>query len=294
MDKTKREKLAQKAREREAEEVGCGGLLRGIARNLHTGDEWEAEVAHKIDGPFYCPQCFSDVVIRKCAEKVDHFAHKARVSPVLGPKSKHLHDACAVEFRDAIGARYPDKRWEKERPIPASQKRKIPMLVPDVSGRMGDIAVAIEIQVSAMTLPKLLKRTRDYARRGINLVWVVPLSKPLGSDPFRPRLYERYLHSIFFGRVYYWWPGLGANVWPVHYGPAQRMLEYREWRQDGEDRSSGGYEVTYKVIRTPVYGPLLNLCDDFKAVARKSFTPDNERKAVPACLIWHDTLPQWW
>lgn len=240
MKSSDREARAAKARLREAEETGCHGLIRGIARTTRGDEEWEAELAHRDYGPFYCPACLSNVVLRKCVEKIDHFAHKSRLSPVLGPKQMLLHNACTEEICAELVSRFPDGNWAIERPILENKIRKIPTLVPDISGRMGEIRVAVEVQVSSLTIPRIVQRTRDYARRGIALVWIVPLSEPLGDQPFRPRLYERYLHSIFFGRTYYWWKGLGLTVKPVHYGPATREIEYREWYENGQLETSGG------------------------------------------------------
>lgn len=295
MNKQNREEIAAKAREREAEAAGCTGLLLGQARNLNTGAMWDAFQATKGDGPFYCQTCYSDVVVRKCSEKVDHFAHNARLSPVLGAKEMALHNACTKEICEALAARFADGKWQVERPIPRSKDGVIPLLVPDISGRMGNgVRVAVEVQVSALTVPKIIQRTTAYAQRNIALVWVVPLHGPMGTEPFRPRLYERYLHSIFRGRTYYWWPGLGATVKPMHYGPTRRMIPYSEWREEGEDRSAGGYLRRYKTIKVPVYGPDLDLADCFDSEFRGAFTPENERKQVPACRIWRDELEPWW
>lgn len=286
---------AAKAREHEAEEAGCTGLLHGFAVNLHTGARWAASLATRADGPFFCATCFSDVVVRKCAEKVDHFAHVARLSPVFGAKEIALHNACTREICEDLAARFPDGNWAVERPIRPSKDGVIPQLVPDISGRMGNkVPVVVEVQVSALTVPKIIQRTTAYAQRRLSLVWVVPLREPLGAEPFRPRLYERYFHSIFWGRVYYWWPGMGAIVQPVHYGPTTRLIPVSEWRENGEDMSAGGYMRRYKTIKMPVYGPPVHLAESFDSEFRGAFTPDNERKQVPACHIWRDRLDRWW
>lgn len=286
---------ASKARERDAEEAGCRGLLRGFARNLSTGELFSAAHATKHDGPFYCPTCYSDAVVRKCSEKIDHFAHSARLSPVLGVKEMLLHNACTREICDALSEKMPDGKWQVERPIPKSKNGEIPQLVPDISGRMRNgQRVAIEVQVSAMTLPKIIKRTLAYTQREIHLVWVVPLYKPLGNEPFRPRLYERYFHAMYWGRTYYWWPGMGDAVVPVHYGATKRVIPYSEWREDGEEKTAGGYLKRYKTVKVPVYGPEVTLTDSFDGRYRPKFTPENEKKEVPACLVWRDLSSPWW
>lgn len=286
--------LSEPSRHGEADDSGCFGLLDGFARNLKTHQKFFAQEARREDGPFYCPSCLSDAVLKKCTEKADHFAHSARTSPVLRPHEMELHNACTREICDALASRFPSGSWAVERPIPPNSQKKTPKLVPDVSGRIGGQRVVVEVQRSAMTLTQLIQRTWGYAQLGIPLVWIVPLREPLGVEPFRPRLYERYLHSMYFGRTYYWWRGLGLTLKPVHYGNATRHIEYREWVEAGEQQTAGGYDATYKTIKTPFYGPDVDLCEDFKAVQRAAFTPPNERKRVPPCLIWQDAKVPWW
>lgn len=85
------------------------------------------------------------------------------------------------------------------------------------------------------------------------------------------------------------------TIKPVHYGPASRHIEYAEWHdENGDQQEAGGYDRTYKIIKTPIYGRDLSIPDDFKSIFRHQFTPENERKAVPSCQIWHDILEPWW
>lgn len=279
---------------REAAEVGCSGLTGGSARNLYTHQIFDAETSTKADGPFYFAACRSDAVLHKCTEKIDHFAHIARLSPVLGLRETELHRRCKQEICTALAERHPDGKWAVERSIPAKVDQDIPELRPDISGRIFDQRVAIEIQASALTPTKIVKRSLAYSKRGIALLWIVPLHEPLGLEPIRPRLFERYLHSIYFGRAYYWWSGCSQTLIPVHFGPATRHVEYREWIEDGAQQSGGGYDTEYKIIKTPQPGPTLSIDGDFEVHQRGEFTPENERKKVPPCLIWRDTASPWW
>lgn len=279
---------------REAEEVGCFGLVGGWARNLYTHCECHASSCSKSDGPFYCPVCHSDAVVRKCAQKRDHFAHVARLTPVIGPKETELHKACKKEICTLLQNRHPSGNWETEREIRENKDKGISRLVPDISGRINGKPVVIEVQASALTIRRIVKRSRGYVQRGIAILWVVPLYEPLGDLPFRPRLYERYLHSIYYGRTYYWWAGQGVTLRPVHYGRAIRHVEYREWSEGGSIMSGGDYDAEYKIIKTPVCGRDIAIDEDFNIHSREQFVPENERKAVPSCLIWQDNLKSWW
>lgn len=281
-------------RQQEAEEVGCSGLVDGCAKHLYTHQIFYASQCTKNEGPFYCSECFSDAVVRKCHEKKDHFAHKARLSPAIGPEEGELHRQCKNEIASQLHERFPDGNWATERTIPERKDIKVPELRPDISGRINGVRVAIEVQASTLTIGKIVKRAQDYTKRGIALLWLVPLHEPLGVLPFRPRLYERYLHSIYYGRTYYWWAGLGLVLKPVHYGQELRHVEYREWYENGEHMEGGGYVAKYRIIKKPVYGADINIADDFVAHSRGEFVPENEKKTVPRCLIWRDRLNEWW
>jgi hypothetical protein len=100
---------------------------------------------------------------------------------------------------------------------------------------------------------------------------------------------------MYLGRTYYWWPGLAASVLPVHYGNSARLVPSSEWYRPGIGRIQvGGYEASYRTIKTPFCGPRLRISQDFAPRRRGSFVPENERKAVPACHLWLDRLAPWW
>ena len=76
----------------------CSGLAGQKARRKLDNQIVYADYATKSDGPFYCPVCLSDAIVRKCTEKVDHFAHSARQSPIIGKKDRFLHEQCQNEI----------------------------------------------------------------------------------------------------------------------------------------------------------------------------------------------------
>ncbi|MBC2734076.1 MAG: hypothetical protein HF981_06935 [Desulfobacteraceae bacterium] len=281
---------------READSVGCYGLLPGYAKNKVTNRKHFAESATKSDGPFYCPLCYSDAIIRKCVDKIDHFAHTARLSPIIKATEGHLHKECKEEICSELSKMFPEGKWDVERVIPERHYQDLPKLVPDISGRINDQRLAIEIQASSLSIKKIIRRIEGYSKRNIPILWIVPLSEPLGNKTFRPRLFERYLHSIYFGRTYYWSPGQGTTLTPVHYSLASRYIDYSEWRdENGEFQEAGGYDKYYKIIKKPLYGQLIKIETDFRLNYRKRpFTPPNESKSIPPSLTWQDRLNIWW
>lgn len=297
-EEEKRKEAAKRKLERDADEVGCDGLVTGNAVITREGRKVRPSEVTKLDGPFHCGKCLSDCVHRRCTEKLDHFAHKARLSPVLEPKNYRLHRDCQLEICDALRKVFPEGKWECERSIPANQAKGTPALVPDISGRINDLRVVIEVQASSMTIPKIVKRAAAYHDLGIAILWIVPLKKPFGDEIFRPRLYERYFHSIYFGRTYYWMHGDGLEVTPIHYGIAERWIDSKElYDSEGDSHSGGGYSKPYRIIKMPEYEPTkrrINITENFSRITRAAFTPWNERKHVPELTTWQDDLSVWW
>jgi len=287
----------QERRRREAEEFGCHGLLGGWAKRFVDHKSVSAFDVTKRDGPFFCPTCFSDAIIRKCVEKRDHFAHEAPLSPAVGGLEGNLHKECKSEIVSALIGKQPHGNWQVERTLKAKKKGtiQIPEVRPDISGRVDGQPVVIEVQASALSISQIIKRTTAYANWGISMLWVVPLKQPLGGSAFRPRLYERYFHMMYFGRTYYWWPGMGCRLLPVHFGTAMRDVPYAEWYETGGELVSvGGYEVPYKAIKKPVIEREACIVADCAPMERDPFVPENKKKTVPRSLLWFDGRNPWW
>lgn len=283
------------ATSQDAHEVGCYGLVAGLATRTRTGEKVHANEATRDFAPFHCAECLTDAVLRKCTDRIDHFAHKARLSPVVPRCETKLHKQCKEEIRDCLIDIFPAGNWACERPILPNKAKKIPLLVPDVSGRIGEFPVVIEIQASYLTISKIIQRAAGYNARKCAIIWIVPLTEDLGDHIFRPRLYERYLHSIYYGRTYYWLAGDGLMLRPIHYGVAYRHIDTSDWYDtNGELRQAGGYTRPYKIVKKPIYGKRTHLVKDFHWHRRREFVPLNEKRAVPPLITWQDTLTPWW
>lgn len=281
----------------DASESMCSGLLGKIAFQVKTNRPILAEDARKSDGPFYCRECLSDAIVRKCTEKDDHFAHKGRLSELFKSSESQLHLDCKEEILKGLKETFPHGKWEKERPINADKEKGFAALVPDLSGRIGDLPIAIEIQRSFLNVKKIQHRTKEYTKRGVAILWLVPVKMELGIEVFRPRLFEKYLHSMFYGRVYYWMPGYGTHVKPTHFGTSKRWIEETTWfdKDAMEERTEGGYWKNFKTIKKPTpCHKLLDLTKDFKFEQAEEWQPENEEMKIPQRLIYKDKLSKWW
>ncbi|HRH02382.1 MAG TPA: competence protein CoiA family protein [Bacteroidia bacterium] len=275
----------------------CLGLLKKSALKKSNNSSVYANQVTKSDGPFYCPACLSEAIVRKCTEKVDHFAHSARQSPVIKRNNK-LHNKCRDEILQHLQMAFPDGKWAAERAIPSNTEKDYKQVIPDLSGRINNLPVAIEIQLSPYTVKRIADKAIQYQKRNpkVSVLYVIPLSEELGDVPFRPRLYEKFLHSMFYGRVYYWTPNSGSNLIPVHFSPAKRYIEPSSWFdiENKEERVEGGFWLTYRTVKEPSPGPMVDICTDFVSVLRKEFEPKNLKKSIPECTLFKDKLKCWW
>lgn len=276
----------------------CGGLVRGMARRVEDNQYVFAKDVVKADGPFYCSECLSDVIVRKCIEKEDHFAHKGNLSQLFGSGESLLHKSCKEEILKGLVAQFPDGKWEIERPIRANKAKGYLEVIPDLSGRIRDDPVAIEIQRSSLNIKTILKRTEEYRKRKVAILWIVPLKEDLPSENFRPRLFEQFLHSMYYRRIYYWQRGYGAKVQPVHFQDEERYIEESSWfdSETKEEKNAGGYWKKYRTIKKPiVWQNLIDIGTDFHThPANKWIDKKNEKMNIPQRLIFKDHLKKWW
>lgn len=265
----------------------------------------------KDKGPFSCPQCLAEVVLKKGEIKVHHFAHKPPFDCAYGSgeTQKHLTVKRAI-YEDLLGQPNCTK---------CELERSLNGVRPDVSLYINGKPVAIEIQRSDIDIEIITQRALRYSKLGIYLIWVMPDNEPVSEyDPdentytCRPKIWQKFLHSMYFGRLYYWQDG--ATVEPIHLSKYQYWVPESNWVEDycaeiGEDLSGtnwyeenyyeagyGGYQKTAKVEKLIEWAPLgsrrLHIARDFRPISRSGFETKNW--TVPASKIWADSLSKWW
>lgn len=170
---------------------------------------WDAK---QNDGPFTCPGCRQEVILKKGYVNVHHFAHKPGVEC---PYSDY-HQG---ESPQHLGTKKAIYETLKNHPDVArlQLERYLGPVRPDISFYLGDTPVAIEMQISAITPDVMSRRTREYTRRGIALLWIFPFDKQEVRDGrgCSIRSWERYIHSLYQGTVYYWLSG--ELLQPIHF-----------------------------------------------------------------------------
>jgi len=169
------------------------------ARN-RFGDVLATEVEQE-DGPFACPHCGAKAILKKGRVIIPHFAHAVRSNcAYAGEAESEEHKRTKLEIYQAL-LRIPGV-------TNVQMERDLQEVQPDVYFVIHGEEVAIEIQISRISLDRIDEKTDTYARKDIAVLWMPLLSNRVMDDRYAPKDWERHLHKLYKGRVYYWEKGL--------------------------------------------------------------------------------------
>ncbi|GEM_PF-2144326 len=166
----------------------------------------------RYDGPFYCPVCREQVMLKQGLKVVAHFAHYSdSTCTYAGERESVQHQQAKLDIYQALLQASGVSEVRLERPLQDAR--------PDVSFALEKQLVAIEVQVSQLSRDDIARRTIAYARQDIAVLWTPLFSGDFFSRRYAPKDWERYLHRMYFGKVYYWLKGL--KVVPVRFDEYQ-------------------------------------------------------------------------
>jgi competence protein CoiA len=224
------------------------------AKRKSDGQTVAAYFESKSNAPFVCLQCNEEVILKVGRHRINHFAHANPIACKFAVGESEAHGRCKIELFQAL---------QKEPGVSdVSLERSLDTVRPDVYACIKGVPVAIEVQVSFLSLETIQYRTIEYARKGIYVLWLLQWRPELDAKQYAPRLWEKWIHAAYFGRVYYWIKGL--NVVSYHFDPSFKTFPRKSWcSEDGKKVTAGGYSQRSKRYRTPVHGERLNLITDF-------------------------------
>ena len=139
-------------------------------------------------GKYHCRDCGGSAILKKGSKKIDHFAHKPGADCAFGGESlehesikldifKHYSKTCETYLEHKIG----DRRC-------------------DVAVNLDGWWVAIEIQLSAISLDEIINRTFNHNINGYHVMWVNNLwqdaKKIDQSSRYLVKKYQRDIHDI--------------------------------------------------------------------------------------------------
>ncbi len=228
----------------------------------------------KSYGPFECSVCRGETVLRKGTVKTHHFAHKPPVLCEYGKGESEAHRNCKQSIFEALKVAPGVTECELE--------KHFGRVVSDVFFVLGDRKVAIEVQISNLTINRIIERTEAYSDLGIYVLWMSLFDNRLNKVPYAPKLWEKWLHATYFGRVYYWLEEL--SVIPIHFSEHLLWIEETEY--------GGGYNRKSKRYRTQEFGSTLNILNDFQFRSRSDWKIGSIY--IPHCKLLIDSKDTWW
>lgn len=201
-----------------------------------------AKDVDKNDGPFLCLECAAHLQLKKGPLKAHHFAHRINVGCSRGYGEGETHRHLKEEICTTIAASADVSALQQER-------RELKQVYPDISFLLHQQErVAVEVQVTAISPSTIQRRVQIYTEQGIALLWVLPFREALiDGNTYRPTRWERYLHALYRGKLFYWSPE--QKLQPVSYQditpagePYRYYPEIQEWMLAGKPRRSRRYK----------------------------------------------------
>jgi len=256
-----------------------------------TQERNTARNTEKVQGPFFCPECQAEVVLKKGPKRAHHFSHKPPVNCIYGSGESELHYKAKYEIYGALTGHPNCSNCELE--------SRLDGVRPDICLYINGKYVAIEVQKSTITIDDIVRRTIRYTELGMYLLWVVPHSEPKTHYRKNERVYayrikewEKYLHAMYYGRIYLWQEQ--AFVVPYHFDEFKIWKEESQWYDEyGDEQYGGGYFRRAKSLRLPKsYSKRQHIAEDFVAKRRDSFVISG--RDIPSCNLWKDNLRNWW
>lgn len=254
-----------------------GGIMLSAQNAQGDVVAWEV---NKSNAPFFCPKCKEEVSLKKGRVKVHHFSHRPMQTwcpaASYGAESD-LHKQVKKDIYIALQNNPHVTKLKLERWLGEVR--------PDISFYLGTTPIAIEVQISTLSLDTIDKRTRAYANKGIYLLWISPYDVTLDEERYNPRAWEKYIHTMYFGFVYYWTEG--ETLVPVHFGEYKIHVKENSWWEgegsDAEKVYAGGYDRFSKRYKTPIKSDKVKITK-MSPIARKSWT--SKTMSIPAAKLW--------
>ncbi len=162
------------------------------ARRKSDGQTVHAYFETKANGPFYCLVCNDPVVLKAGKNKINHFAHESLTCRFAEGESD-AHRCCKIEIYKALKQTSGVTDVMLERPLG--------IVRPDVSAIINGVKVAIEVQISSLSVETIMRRTIDYHRKGIYVLWLLPWTPKLDSKRYSPKPWEKWIHACYFVSV---------------------------------------------------------------------------------------------
>jgi competence protein CoiA len=157
------------------------------AKRKFTGEIVTAYLESKENAPFLCPDCDAEVVLKTGNLRINYFAHINPLACRYATGESEDHRQCKKQIYEALRRAPNVENVALERPLGSNR--------PDVSAYINGTPVAVEIQISSLSLETIQWRTTEYARKGIYVLWLLPWKPDLADKRYSPTRWEKWIHG---------------------------------------------------------------------------------------------------
>ncbi len=208
----------------------------------------------KDDGPFLCLECSAPLQLKKGMIKAHHFAHLVDAGCRYGYGEGERHRQLKEEICATLASSSQVRGLQQER-------RGLRLVYPDISFWLrGKGWIAVEAQVTDISVDTIQRRVQTYTERGIALLWVLPWNEALvDGDRYRPTRWERYLHALYRGKLFYWSPE--QRLQPVSLKDMTTTGDPFVWYQDKEKWLAAGQPRKSKIYKRLSLHPQVDVLD---------------------------------
>lgn len=181
------------------------------------------------DGNYTCPGCNEQVILKKGRIVIHHFSHKPLNDCSYGNGESQLHLRTKLSIFNHLKTKNVEN-VELEKPLGSNR--------PDVYFEKDGLRIAIEVQISSLSLELIEKRTRLYHEKNIHVFWISPieeLQSQLINGQIIAKSWQKFIHGLYYGKIFYWDKDF---VTGISIKPAESWIEQTDW--------GGGYYKTLK------------------------------------------------
>ena len=241
-------------------------MLTALIQN--SGRKVAAREADRDAKPFFCFCCRREVMLHRGGARAAHFAHKPPVTCEYGAGESETHRQCKLQIYEYLKNHPGVAKCELERDLGTVR--------PDISAYIGGVPVAIEVQVSSLSLTRIAFRTAEYARKGIYVLWLPLYTEGLRQELYNPKPWELWLHALYQGRVYYWLRG--TEILPIH---------FRDYYVRVRGRTTDYHKLSRKKV--PISGRAMLITEDLRLAQRAAWS--DGKFCFPVCKLFMDPGP---
>ena len=226
---------------------------------------------------FRCSYCDEDTILKKGKKRIHHFSHKSDSGCEFSGGESQEHMKAKMEIYEKLS-----KHDNVEHCAVEYSFKKLGVRPDVIFSTKNGTNVVIEIQKSTIDIDTIERRMDRYKSKNINVIWIL---LPTDKTTINAKGWQKYLHGMCYGKVYYW--SEGAMVNPCHYIAEETWVEEYEDFKTGE--TVGGYFKILKNRKTlNFYGKSLHLVDDFRSKYKPRYEEYSE------ALVWLDNIRSWW